>query len=438
MLPASQVMKQLFFIQDNLTNKISYYHLVCFLVALPFDRFYSELIFISFVIHTLIHLRIEYVKRMQSKEVLVVAVIFLAGLLSTVYSTNKNQALTDASIQLALILFPITIACNGLDIKRYKEPLLKIFGFTCVASIAYLYVDALQTIQYFHLPVSALIETPFLNQNFSAPIELHATYLSMYVAFSICIFLLLCLKEKPGSGRAGYICCILLLTMGMLQLSSRAVGIALIVMVVLVFPFFLVNAKRKILYAATAIIWLLMLSFTVQHIGTFRERYFSELGKDLSSHTTNIEVTEPRMVRWKAAMSLVAASPVIGYGGGTEITLLKKKYFERKLYSSYLNQFNAHNEYLSLLIKTGMIGFLIYGFVLAYGCFIAWKKKDIAFASFMVLIAITSASENILDLNKGIFFYSFFFTLFLMANKKRHTDRGPMKTTGNQTNLSND
>jgi len=52
-------MKEIFFIQDTVENKVSYYHLAFFLVALPFDYFYSELILISFGLHTLIHVKKE-------------------------------------------------------------------------------------------------------------------------------------------------------------------------------------------------------------------------------------------------------------------------------------------------------------------------------------------------------------------------------------------
>ena len=50
-------MKKLLFIDDTLENKISYYHLAFFLISLPFDFFYSEVVLTSFAIHTLIHLR---------------------------------------------------------------------------------------------------------------------------------------------------------------------------------------------------------------------------------------------------------------------------------------------------------------------------------------------------------------------------------------------
>ena len=50
-------MKELLLINDNTANKISYYHLLFLLASLPFDRFYSHIILISFAAHTLIHLK---------------------------------------------------------------------------------------------------------------------------------------------------------------------------------------------------------------------------------------------------------------------------------------------------------------------------------------------------------------------------------------------
>jgi O-antigen ligase len=97
--------------------------------------------------------------------------------------------------------------------------------------------------------------------------------------------------------------------------------------------------------------------------------------------------------------------------------IIKEKYFEKKLFTSYLHEFNAHNEYLSFLIKTGIIGFALFIYVLYFGFAAALQRQDILFLSFMVLISIVAISENFLDVNKGIFFYSFFFSFFLLSSK---------------------
>jgi O-antigen ligase len=246
---------------------------------------------------------------------------------------------------------------------------------------------------------------------------MHATYLSMYVAFSICALLFLYVKERSNGGRILYAGCIILLTAALLQLSSKSVSIALVVIIFGLFPLFLFDQKRKLFFIIYSAAGLMIIVFTILRFDSFRERYISDFRKDLTSYTENIEITEPRIIRWKAAMELVKKSPIIGYGSGSEVAILKEKYFEKKLYFSYLHQLNAHSEYLSLLIKSGIPGLVVYLSVIGYSFFITRKKKDFLFAAFLILIAITSISENILDLNKGIFFYSFFFSLFLLSNK---------------------
>lgn len=84
-------MKQLFLINDTIANKISYYHLALFLIALPFDFFYSELILISFGLHTFIHVRKDDWQRVFSKPVLIQASLFLLGLLAISYSSDKSE-----------------------------------------------------------------------------------------------------------------------------------------------------------------------------------------------------------------------------------------------------------------------------------------------------------------------------------------------------------
>ena len=94
-------MKQLFLIDDTIVNKISYYLLACFLIALPFDFFYSEIILICFGLHTLIHTQKERVKNVFSKPVLILISIYLLALLAILYSPDKPEAINLLTRQLA-------------------------------------------------------------------------------------------------------------------------------------------------------------------------------------------------------------------------------------------------------------------------------------------------------------------------------------------------
>ena len=407
-------MRKLFYINDTTTNTISYWHLVGFLVTLPFDFFYSEIILASFAIHTLIHCRKAYLKNLYNMDVLVLTSIYFLGVISILYSPDKKEGVNIATRQLAIILFPVLFSLNSIELKKYRRRLFTFFIITCTGTVIYLYIDAVHTIMYFHLPLSSLFTMAFMNHNFSLPIELHATYLSMYVAFSIIALVWMITQEKKRNYQFMYAACLFILTMGMLQLSSRAAFVALLIVINLVFPVIVFRGKQRIRFMIVSLFLSITLFFGISHVDSFKERYISELKKDLTQKPDLIEINEPRVARWKVTVDLIKRSPVVGYGLGAEKNLLKEKYFEEKLYTSYLNEFNTHNEYLSFLLKNGVIGLALFIYVLFYGFAAAWKQRDLLFLSFLILITIVCISENVLDLNKGIFFYSFFFSLFLL------------------------
>ena len=111
-------MKTIFKIDDTLANKISYYHLFAFLVTLPFDRFYSQLVLISFTLHTLIHLKKPLFRNFQWKKVLIIQSVFWLSVIGMLYSKNNSHAVSMVSRQLAIFLFPLLIFLTDLDLKK--------------------------------------------------------------------------------------------------------------------------------------------------------------------------------------------------------------------------------------------------------------------------------------------------------------------------------
>lgn len=412
-------MKKFLFINDTLPNIISYYLIACFLILLPFGLLGSAVVLVLLVIHTLLTLQVKRLYLLLSKRVIIMASLYLLGLIGMLYSPDMKEAVNVAGRQLAILLFPVLLVLNPVDLNKYKIRFLIIFGLTCAAAILYLYATSLYTIHYGHLSFSSLFSLEFMNHNFSLPIQLHATYLSMYAALSLTVFLYLFQKEGSIGSRILYSICIIILLAGMIQLSSRAVFIALLLIINLIFPVFLLAGKRRIRFIAIIIILSAGALFSIYHVDSFKSRYVGELKSDLGMDTMNVEFTEPRVVRWKVELELIKRSPVIGYGSGSEKKLLKEKFLEKHLYISYARDFNSHSQYLSYLLNMGIMGLAGYLFVLCYGFSIAAKEKDIIFLGFLIIITVVSFSENILFLNKGIFFYAFFFSLFLLRDKEK-------------------
>lgn len=431
-------MKNVFFINDITENKISFYHLACFLAVLPFDFFYSEIILISFALHTLLHAKRANLANIFTKPVGVISSLYLLGLVAILYSPDIREAVNVATRQLAILILPVLFALSNLDLRKYTMNLVCIFGFACTLTMLYLYADALHTIFYFKLPLTSLFRLIFMNHNFSAPIGIHATYLSVYTAFSLISFLYLVVTKKALQQKWVYVVATVILFAGLLQLSSRSVFVAFLIVINLVFPFLLFKGRKLVRIFLTTSLISVALLLLIYNIDSFKTRYINELKVDLTGHFKIIENTEPRLARWNGIFELIKRSPIIGYGSGSEKKLLKEKYFEKGLYNSYLNEFNAHNEYLSILIKTGVIGLILFLYVLYFGFASAIRTRDILFLSFMVIITVVSLSENILDLNKGIFFYAFFFAVFLGKERLQTVKNtvAEVSKPGNPNNLN--
>lgn len=413
-------MKSIFLIKDTLANKIAYYHLLAFLLFLPFDRLYSELALVSFLLHTLIHFRKTSWQSLKLSSVLLPVSIYLLTCIGTLYTNYRNEAFYEWERQLAILLFPLLFLLTSLDFDKYRLQLLKGLAFSCVLTIAYLYINAIYVIRFNHLPLRFLFTTAFLNHNFSEPVDMHATYFSMYIALSVSALMYLLIKAQDKNSRIIYIIGLLVLFAGILQLSSRAVFIALLININIVVPFFLLKRKKILVFLAISLGVSIVMIAGIFRNDVFKARYITELKSDLTQQSINLNILEPRAQRWVCAWELIKESPVIGHGSGSEIALLKEKYYARRYYNSYINELNAHDQFLSILIKTGVPGLLIFLLVLFAGFKKSIRSKDMLFCSFLVIISIVSFSENILDANKGIFFFAFFYSFFYFSRQKNN------------------
>lgn len=411
-------MKKLLFITDSLTNKISYYHIMLLLVALPFDQFYSHVIFISFALHTLIHLQRKKLKEVFSLRNMILQALFFITLLSFIYTTYPAAALTDITRQVMILLFPVFFSLTSLNIYKYRHQLLLVFATACTATVAYLYTHAFMVIRYFKLPVKAIISNAFISHNFSGPINMHATFFSMQIAIALFYIISQLMGQQSAKYRLFYTLMALLLFAGIIQLGSKAVLAAILLGINIVVPYFLIARSKRLSYilvTATLSVFVVAGALTASSL---RERYLTDLKSDLSSVKLD-EMTDPRLVRWEAAMQLGAKSPVIGYGAGSELSILREQFFKQKLYSSFLHRLNAHNQYISFFLTSGIIGLLVYLGTLVFGFGMAFRQKDMLFFIFMLLVAVVSLSESLLNAEKGVYFYSLFFSFFIFSGQHK-------------------
>lgn len=128
-----------------------------------------------------------------------------------------------------------------------------------------------------------------------------------------------------------------------------------------------------------------------------------------------------RFELWKSSVQLVEKYPLIGVGTGDPADAFAA---QLDLEGSLLKDSNlrSHNQYLTITIAFGTIGLFLFLFGLIYPGIKLNLFSDLLYLSFFMIAAISMLSEDTLETQAGVTFFTFFNCLFLFAYKKGNPD----------------
>jgi O-antigen ligase len=262
----------------------------------------------------------------------------------------------------------------------------------------------------------------------SAILPFHALRPVNMGLFCIVAIIIAFQKLRSGSTKtAGLIyACILLMTLMVFLLSIRLVIVCWLVIVL----FLLIKTVQKLVLKTvliTASILILVISgFSIPAV----KKQWSELF-DRSANTTIILHQDSSLGRswggkalriaiWTCSTDILKDHLLFGVGTGDVQDSLQQAYDDRKFYfASRYNRYNAHNEYLQVTLANGIPGLLILLSCIAYPL-VNYRKHFSGDTYFLFLLVFTLAgiSESILEVNKGIIWYSFFNSIFAFGYLK--------------------
>jgi O-antigen ligase len=128
-----------------------------------------------------------------------------------------------------------------------------------------------------------------------------------------------------------------------------------------------------------------------------------------------------RLAKWRCSSDVIVENPWFGVGTGDEVDELLKSYKRNNFLEGIRCRYNSHNQYLSVLIAVGLTGLLIFIFVLLLPFVHGYKKNDHILVGFIILITIFFWTENVLSVQKGVVFFSFFYALLIKKTNNPDT-----------------
>jgi O-antigen ligase len=338
---------------------------------------------------------------------------YLAGLF---YTNDLDNGVLLVFRRLSFIVFPLMLFYPGETIKKKIRLLLKIFSISTLLYMIVCFCLALFRSVYFSNGIITFNPHPqeydYANYFFGTDFAFsqHPTYLAMYVLFSVFISF-----ESFFDHRLKTILKVLWLVSGIILLtslyfiSSRA---GILTALILIPLYFILRFKyMKKLWISVIIIAVAIPLLIFSFFKNERIKYYLPEG----SKSSFVEkfMLDNRIPIWKSALKVIDHNLVIGVGAGDASNELKREYKNAGYTEMYYDNLNAHNQYIEVLLGTGLIGLLIFVSILSFIIYLVFLKRSLLFGLFILIIMMFFLFESILNRIAGVTFFSLFSFLLL-------------------------
>lgn len=130
-----------------------------------------------------------------------------------------------------------------------------------------------------------------------------------------------------------------------------------------------------------------------------------------------------RIEFWKNGWAIIYENFWFGVGTGDVKSAYQEQYIKSGSLLDENSRHRAHNQYLTIFIAFGLIGFL--WFIIALFSPLILNKKvfsNFFFISFFVVFSLSFLAEDTLETQAGLSFFVFFYCFFLYANTSKNVE----------------
>jgi O-antigen ligase len=370
------------------------------------------------------HLRLSTIWRINEPPVLLFlgfAIYFLWYISGLFYTSDMHNGTLLIFRRLPFILFPLVLMYPGEAIKTKIKLLLEVFCISTLIYILFAYCFAFYRSLYLTDWVISFNPHPpdhdydnyFFGVDFAY--SQHPTYLAMYVLLSIFIAFESFFQFKSRSGvRILWLISGIILLTSLYFLSSRAGIVSALVLIPIYLIVKIKTMKRWRLSVLIIVVSvpLLMVSF----LNNKRMKFY--LQEETKTTMVDKFLLDNRVPIWKSAILVIKHNPIIGVGAGDASLEIQKEYKDAGYTEMYYDNLNAHNQYLEVLVASGLIGLVILITILSYIVYQVHSERNLLFGVFILIILIFFLFESILNRIAGVTFFALFSFLLMYYDDK--------------------
>lgn len=389
---------------------------------IPINKHWVVFSMLGWLFATLTNLTIDLMHKQKINidrksliPILILPCFYIVHIVGLAYSSNLGYGLFDLEVKLSMILIPIIILIRGA-IYAGKQKLIfssLIFGtlFSFFINLTKSYSNYLadkNILDFFYCSL-----TP----------SLHPSYLAFYVGVSL-IALIYYKTKLFSSGKIFRvifpIIAVILLLIYLFLLSSKA-GIISFAIAISVYTSIHVAQKIKPMFAIIAGIVIFTIPFIViSQIPSVNMRFKDLVNAIKNNENVTIDSQHgsvARMAIIKSTYHMSVDNLPWGVGTGDVKDEITKYYLSKGSKIITTQYLNAHNQFAQTTIALGIPGLSVLLSFFAFGFITAYRKRDIIFLCFLLLMSIQMLFESMLEQQAGVIFITLFFTFFCLWDK---------------------
>lgn len=361
-----------------------------------------------------------------NKSILPIAIYFLWGVASLLWTTNISNTVKGIGATLPLIIIPVLISQYS-DFKvndlrktfRVFSICLLLYFLACIVNASFLFFNDKQLSHFFYHNLVSIF-----NNN--------AIYISLAVA--ICILININLSKNVAKD---YLL-ISLLSIFLLVLSSKNIIITTFLLGIV--TLFIHKKNIKTVFITSLVISVIAL-FLIISDNPIKERFLKELnlnthyilfGQDFYDY--GFSGFEVRLFQWRLMGEMIQNHQVgiLGLGLHNVDYLLNQYFSYYNLYKGYF-YINFHNQFLQTLGELGFVGLALLLWVFIKSIYSALKFRNKYEMLFVLLFMMAFFTESFLSRQKGVFLFAIMYSLiFAYSNSK---EKGNKKLDNNSKAL---
>jgi O-antigen ligase len=398
--------------------------------SLVFWPVLNSILGITLFVYWLLVVKKEFsLKQQKGRLVVLFVLLYVLAMAGYLYSANTGEAWFKLQQQSALAMFPIVFGTSLTFTRNVQKNILFSFVWFTFAGCLFCLGNGL-----FHFVQTG---SPNMLHGYSMVVlkDMSPFMLGLYCLLCV-MYLMNRLYEsgfRSGTEKNLYMALLVFLCIFLFLLGNRNVLFSWCVVLMFFFLKNLVGKRFRFVFFG-----LLALALAASAIfnPSFR-RQLNDLSDFSAANTIELDSDKSlgrswggkalRMAIWKCSSDIISNHWLTGVGTGDVQDSLQAAYERRQFYfASRYNRYNAHNQFVQHTLAYGVVGFVVFAACLLVPFLLYVKKPGYQlYCLFLISFLSICMTESILEISKGIIFYSFFNSIFAFV----HTDVYGTKAT---------